>query len=34
MYVNPFWAGVLTTVFVELVGLFILAVISMGGKND
>lgn len=26
MYVNPFWAGVFTTVFVEIVGIFAMAV--------
>ena len=34
MYVNPFWAGVLATLFVELGALFICAVISTGGKHD
>jgi hypothetical protein len=34
MYINPFWAGVLTTIFAELAGLFIMAVISTGGKDD
>lgn len=34
MYIDPFWAGVLTTIFVELAGLFIMAVINTGGKDD
>lgn len=32
MYVNPFWAGVLVTVLVELVGLVVVALIS-GGRR-
>jgi hypothetical protein len=34
MYINPFWAGVVTTVFVELATLFVLAVISMRGGDE
>lgn len=33
MYINPFWAGVLMTLFLELLGLFILAMISAGGRE-
>lgn len=29
MYINPFWAGVLVTVFAELATLFVAAVVSM-----
>lgn len=33
MYINPFVAGVLTTIGVELAGLFILAVLKGGSSN-
>ena len=33
MYVDPFWAGVVATVFVELVGIFALALFMSGGKK-
>ena len=33
MYVDPFWDGVIATVFVELLGLFILALSMTGGKK-
>lgn len=29
MYINPFWAGVLATIFVEIGTLFLLSVIAM-----
>lgn len=32
MYLNPFWAGVIATVFVELAVLFLLAVFR-GGRR-
>lgn len=28
MYINPFWAGVATTIIVEITTLFVLAVIA------
>lgn len=34
MYVNPFWAGVLSTVFVELLTLFVLSVIGTFGGEE
>lgn len=34
MYINPFWAGVLSTIFAELLGLFAFAVIGMFGGNE
>lgn len=33
MYINPFLAGVLATVFTELIALTVLALIKMGGKR-
>lgn len=33
MYVNPFLAGVLTTIFVELVILFIASMILVSGRR-
>jgi hypothetical protein len=33
MYINPFWAGVLATVFAELLTLFIMAMLSTGGRE-
>lgn len=33
MYVNPFVAGVVTTLFAELVALFILAILYNGGDR-
>ncbi len=33
MYINPFVAGILTTVLVELAILFVLALIKTGGKQ-
>jgi hypothetical protein len=32
MYINPFLAGVLTTVLVEIIGLLILAIIATARK--
>lgn len=34
MYINPFLAGVLATVFVELAGLVIFSVISVTKRGD
>ena len=34
MYIDPFWGGVLTTVFIELAGLFLMAVIGMFGGDE
>jgi hypothetical protein len=34
MYINPFWAGVLTTIFAELATLFIASVILIWREND
>lgn len=34
MYINPFWAGVLTTVFVELATLFIASIVIIWREND
>lgn len=34
MYINPFWAGVLTTLFCELATIFVLAVIGMFGGDE
>jgi hypothetical protein len=37
MYINPFWAGVLTTIFAEVGGLFVasvIAVIKRGKRRD
>ncbi len=33
MYINPFVAGILTTVLVELAILFVLALVKTGGKQ-
>ncbi len=33
MYVNPFWAGVATTIFVELIGLVAIA-LAMASKDN
>ena len=33
MYINPFLAGVLSTVFAELLGLFLWSVFGMGGNE-
>lgn len=32
MYIDPFWAGVLTTILAELSAIIVLALIN-GGKN-
>lgn len=36
MYINPFWAGVLATIFAEIGSLFIMSVIIIAkrGKRD
>jgi hypothetical protein len=33
MYINPFVAGILATIFTELAVLFVWALIKMGGKR-
>jgi hypothetical protein len=33
MYINPFAAGVLTTIFVELAVVFLFALIKTGGRK-
>ena len=33
MYIDPFWAGVLTTIMAELAAMFVL-VLFKGGKNN
>ena len=38
MYIDPFWAGVMATIFSELVVIFVAAFVRItkhaGGKND
>ena len=37
MYINPFWAGVLATVFTEISVLFVWSIITLikrGGRHD
>lgn len=33
MYINPFWGGVLTTIFAELATLFVMSVIIIWRNN-
>lgn len=33
MYINPFWAGVLAVIVVEIISVFVIGVISMSKKK-
>ena len=34
MYINPFWAGVVTTIFVELLAMIIFGILCGRKKED